>query len=88
MKARHLLIAGRVQGVGYRDWMQREAGRLGLSGWVRNRPDGRVEAVIGGPEPAVEALLSLARRGPRLARVDAVEETFWEEEVEPGFQRR
>ncbi|NOG69007.1 acylphosphatase [Roseicella sp. DB1501] len=87
MKARHLLIAGRVQGVGYRDWMQREAGRLGLAGWVRNRPDGRVEAVIAGPEPAVEALLTLVRRGPRLARVDAVEETFWEEEVAPGFAR-
>jgi len=88
MKARHLLIAGRVQGVGYRDWMAREAGRLGLSGWVRNRVDGKVEAVIAGPEPAVEALLTLVRRGPILARVDAVEESFFEEEVEPGFQRR
>ncbi|TCZ65393.1 acylphosphatase [Roseicella aquatilis] len=88
MRARHLLIAGRVQGVGYRDWMAREAGRLGLSGWVRNRADGQVEAVISGPEPAVEALLTLARRGPRLARVDAVEERFFEGEVELGFVRR
>lgn len=88
MKARHLLIAGRVQGVGYRDWMVREAGRLGLSGWVRNRPDGKVEAVIGGAEPAVEALLTLVRRGPVLARVDAVEERFWEQEVPEGFARR
>lgn len=88
MRARHLLIAGRVQGVGYRDWMVREAGRLGLAGWVRNRPDGQVEAVISGPEPAVEALLTLVRRGPRLARVDSVEERFWEEEVPPGFFRR
>ena len=88
MKARHLLIAGRVQGVGYRDWMAREAGRLGLSGWVRNRVDGRVEAVIAGSEPAVQALLTLARRGPLLARVDSVEERFFEEEVEPGFARR
>ncbi|MDO9709534.1 acylphosphatase [Paracraurococcus lichenis] len=88
MRARHLLISGRVQGVGYRDWMAREAGRLGLAGWVRNRADGTVEAVIAGPEPAVEALLTLVRRGPRLARVDAVEERFWEEEVEPGFLRR
>jgi acylphosphatase len=88
VKARHLLIEGRVQGVGYRDWMAREAGRLGLSGWVRNRLDGKVEAVIAGPEPAVEALLTLCRRGPILARVDAVEETFFEEEVEPGFFRR
>lgn len=88
MKARHLLIAGRVQGVGYRDWMAREARRLGLSGWVRNRADGQVEAVIAGPEPAVEALLSLVRRGPVLARVDAVEESFFEDDVAPGFVRR
>ena len=88
MKARHLLIAGRVQGVGYRDWMAREARRLGLSGWVRNRADGQVEAVIAGPEPAVEALLSLVRRDPVLARVDAVEESFFEDDVAPGFVRR
>jgi acylphosphatase len=86
--ARRLVIEGRVQGVGYRDWVLREATRLGLSGWVRNRADGRVEAVITGPEPAVAALLSLCRRGPTLARVDALEETFWEDEVEPGFFRR
>ncbi len=88
MRARHLLISGRVQGVGYRDWMARQAGRLGLSGWVRNRADGKVEAVIGGPEPAVEALLTLVRRGPVLARVDSVEERFWEDEVPEGFVRR
>lgn len=88
MRARHLLIEGRVQGVGYRDWMAREAERLGLSGWVRNRPDGQVEAVISGPEPAVEALLTLVRRGPRLARVDAVVESFYELEVAEGFFRR
>jgi acylphosphatase len=87
MKARHLLIAGRVQGVGYRDWMAREAARLGLAGWVRNRLDGQVEAVIAGPEPAVLALLTLVRRGPVLARVDSVEESFFEDAVEPGFIR-
>jgi acylphosphatase len=88
MRARHLLITGRVQGVGYRDWMAREAGRLGLSGWVRNRADGKVEAVVGGSEPAVEALLTLVRRGPVLARVDAVDERFWDGEVPERFERR
>ena len=67
--------------------MVREARRLGLSGWVRNRSDGRVEAVIAGPEPAVEALLTLCRRGPTMARVDSLEETFWEAEVPEGFAR-
>lgn len=88
MKARHLLIAGRVQGVGFREWLVETARAHHLTGWVRNRADGRVEAVITGPEPAVAALLSLCRRGPTLARVDALEETFWEDEVEPGFFRR
>jgi acylphosphatase len=90
MRPRHLLIEGRVQGVGYRDWMAAEASRLGLAGWVRNRPDGQVEAVLHGPEPAVQALLTLCRRGPRLARVDRILESFHDGEVdmELGFQRR
>lgn len=90
MRPRHLLIEGRVQGIGYRDWLVREASAQGLAGWVRNLPDGRVEAVVAGPEPAVMALLTACRRGPRLARVDRIEEAFWEGEValEEGFQRR
>ena len=67
-------------------WRGRPRGSA-LSGWVRNRVDGKVEAVVAGPEPAVLALLTLARRGPMLARVDAVEESFFEDEVEPGFIR-
>ena len=88
VNARHLLIEGRVQGVGYRDWLLREATRLGLSGWVRNRGDGRVEAVVAGPEPLVQALLSSCRRGPALARVERIEENFAEVPEEPGFRRR
>jgi acylphosphatase len=88
MNARHLRIEGRVQGVGYRAWMVREASRLGLSGWVRNRADGSVEAVVAGPEPAVQALLTACRRGPVLARVDRIEESFAEDLPEgSGFRQ-
>ena len=88
MNARHLLIEGRVQGVGYRAWMVREARSLGLSGWVRNRVDGSVEAVVAGPEPAVQALLTACRRGPMLARVDRIQENFAEPPEALGFHQR
>ena len=88
MNAHHLRIEGRVQGVGYRAWMVREARRLGLSGWVRNRPDGSVEAVIAGPEPAVRALLTACRRGPIAARVDRIVEDFAELPEGEGFDQR
>lgn len=88
MNAHHLRIEGRVQGVGYRAWMVREARRLGLSGWVRNRPDGSVEAVVAGPEPAVQALLTACRRGPVAARVDRIEEGFADMPDDPDFHQR
>jgi acylphosphatase len=87
MNARHLRIEGRVHGVGYRDWLVREASRLGLYGWVRNRRDGSVEALVAGDEAAVRALLSSCRRGPALARVDRITESFAEPPSEPGFRR-
>ena len=65
----HLVVSGLVQGVGFRLAAQREARRLGLSGWVRNRADGRVEAVAEGPEPAIEQMVAWCRRGPPGARV-------------------
>ena len=88
MNPRHLVIEGRVQGVGYRAWMVREARRLGLTGWVRNRADGTVEAVVAGPEPAVQALLTACRRGPLLARVDGIQENFAELPEGDGFHQR
>jgi len=87
MNARHLVIGGRVQGVGYRAWMVREARRLGLDGWVRNREDGTVEALVAGPEPAVLTLLAACRRGPVAARVDSIEESFAEPPAGPGFRQ-
>jgi acylphosphatase len=71
--AQHLSIHGLVQGVGFRESMCWEAQRLGARGWVRNRLDGTVEAVIDGPPAAREALAAWARRGPRAARVTRVD---------------
>lgn len=88
MRPRHLFISGRVQGVGFRDWLRDEARAHGLQGWVRNRADGRVEAVLAGEEPAIEAVLLLVRRGPPLAQVTEVVESFCEPPAEPGFVRR
>lgn len=73
MKRVHLVVSGRVQGVWYRAGTEQEANRLGLAGWVRNLPDGRVEAVAEGPEDALLALLAWCRRGPEHARVEALE---------------
>ncbi|HKU69556.1 MAG TPA: acylphosphatase [Burkholderiales bacterium] len=66
---RHFLITGRVQGVGFRFHMQRKARELGLTGWVRNRRDGSVEAMAQGENGAVEAMTSWARKGPPSAVV-------------------
>ena len=86
MAARHLVITGRVQGVGWRDWMAGQARTLGLNGWVRNRADGSVEALIDGPEPAVEEMRRACRSGPRLAVVSGIVETLAEPPAEHGFQ--
>jgi len=70
---RHLLVHGRVQGVGYREGLRREALACGLAGWVRNRRDGSVEALLQGESGAVERVVAWARRGPPAARVDRVD---------------
>ncbi|CAA9356603.1 MAG: Acylphosphate phosphohydrolase, putative [uncultured Microvirga sp.] len=66
----HVTFHGRVQGVGFRAWIEREARVRALDGWVRNRADGTVEAVLAGSAPAVEAILDATRQGPTGARVD------------------
>jgi acylphosphatase len=71
--ARRLRIHGLVQGVGYRNALQAQAARLGLAGWVRNRLDGTVEALVAGPPQAVDALVAWSRRGPSAARVERVD---------------
>ncbi len=65
-------IRGRVQGVGYRAWVEYRATGSGLEGWVRNRRDGSVEAVFAGPARAVAEMVALCRHGPPGARVDHV----------------
>ena len=69
----HLLICGRVQGVFFRDSMRHAAQRLNIRGWVRNRSDGTVEAVVQGEPSAVDAIVQWARRGPPQARVDKID---------------
>lgn len=71
--AERVIISGRVQGVGYRAWTVKTASRMGLSGWVRNRNDGTVEAVFHGAPETVAAMLEACRQGPMMARVDRIE---------------
>ena len=71
---RHVTIRGRVQGVGYRAWVEHRARAHGVEGWVRNRRDGSVEALFAGPEDVVADMIALCRRGPSSARVDAVQD--------------
>lgn len=68
----HVMIRGRVQGVGYRAWVEDQATLSGLDGWVRNRQDSSVEAVLAGPAADVAELLELCRKGPPACRVDSV----------------
>ena len=86
MQAKRLIITGRVQAVGFRQWMVEAAAQLGVAGWVRNRADGTVEAVLDGDTASVEELVRACRRGPRLAQVDRIDEELVDPPEGPGFR--
>ncbi|WP_455372286.1 acylphosphatase [Limibacillus halophilus] len=88
MRALHVIVRGRVQGVWYRAWTGEQAAALGLRGWVRNRSDGAVEAVIAGSDEALETMLRRFHEGPPLAKVSAVESESWGAEVPEDFEQR
>jgi len=89
MPARHILVSGLVQGVGFRYSCREEALRVGARGWVRNLPDGRVEAVVSGDTATVEALVAWLRVGPPGSRVDDLEvEAVAQPEGLVGFEIR
>ncbi len=81
-----LRIHGNVQGVGYRESMRREAVRLGVTGWVRNRRDGTVEALVCGTTAQTAALIEWARRGPRFAAVSKVDVAEAEPPASDSFE--
>ena len=82
---KRVVVDGVVQGVFFRSATQREAARLGVSGWVRNLPDGRVEAVFEGPEDAVDSAVAWSRTGPERAIVTSVEVADEEPQGLRGF---
>ncbi len=83
-----VVISGRVQGVYFRGTAEDEARSRGLTGWVRNTPDGQVEAVFEGEQAAVEAVIAWCHRGPPAARVTGVTVTWEEPRGERGFSVR
>lgn len=86
--ALRLSIVGRVQGVGFRAWAVDEAMRHNLRGWVRNRRDGSVEALIIGQPDAVAAMVTACRRGPPMSHVDAVHQNAADDDGSAGFFER
>lgn len=80
----HVTVRGLVQGVGFRMFVERSATRMGLKGWVRNRPDGSVEIDVQGPAGLVGELLEEAKAGPPASKVSAVSV----KEMEPDFRKR
>ena len=84
-KTLSLRITGRVQGVGYRAWLAGQAEAAGLDGWVRNRRDGSVEALLSGLAEAVDRVAAACRHGPRMALVDRIQAVEAEPPDHPGF---
>lgn len=87
-KAVLVRIHGRVQGVWYRGWTVETAGGLGLSGWVRNRADGTVEALFCGPADPVDRMLAACRRGPAAAAVTGIDVAPSSETADGPFEQR
>jgi acylphosphatase len=83
----HVLISGTVQGVWFRAWTAQEAQMRGLDGWVRNRRDGDVEAVLAGPAGKVDDMIRACHRGPESARVSSVQVQPHAEEPGKGFRK-
>lgn len=81
-------IRGKVQGVWYRGWLVQEATRAGLRGWVRNRKDGSVEALLIGPNTAIQGIIELLNEGPPSAVVAAVDRTVGADDGSTGFRQR
>lgn len=79
---KHVIISGRVQGVGFRHFTNRNAKALGLKGWVRNLPDGKVEAIFEGEEPAVLKMLELCKKGPVGSYVADLKEIPFKEDAQ------
>jgi acylphosphatase len=88
MPAQRLIISGRVQGVGYRYWLRQQAERLGLRGWVRNRRDGTVEALIIGELPHLQELQDICRMGPRMAQVQQIIAAIAGDDGSPDFTEK
>ena len=86
MPAVRFIVTGRVQGVGFRAGTREQASLLGLAGHAINLPDGRVEVLAAGDSEALDALERWLRRGPPVAKVDAVERTAWPAQVVSGFR--
>jgi len=84
----HIFIDGRVQGVWFRGWTIQQATALGITGWVRNRSDGRVEAVFSGEPSHIDAMLERCRKGPPLARVDSLDISEQTTQKFSGFDKR
>ncbi|HTS91811.1 MAG TPA: acylphosphatase [Stellaceae bacterium] len=88
MPAVRLTISGRVQGVGFRAFVEREASKRGLRGWVRNRRHGTVETLLIGEAAVLAEMETACERGPSFARVTAVERHSAEDDGTPGFEQR
>jgi acylphosphatase len=87
MKVAHVFISGFVQGIGFRQFILRQAQDLRLTGWVRNIPDGRVEAIFQGQKEKIEEMIKLCRKGPFLADIKRVDVEWEENQTEfEGFE--